>query len=155
MLDRFEHAVWLYPAALALHVAEEAPGFTRWARRHASPTYTQRDFVSINAAGLAMTAAGTWAVSRWPSRPVVFAYFAGILTQQALWNALFHAGTALAWREYSPGLWTALAQVLLWRRLSNRARRERLITRNGELAAALIGCAIHAAAVRQQVFRRG
>ena len=34
-LDRFHRAVWLYPAALALRIAEEAPGFTKWAQKHA------------------------------------------------------------------------------------------------------------------------
>ena len=30
------HAVWLFPAATALHFLEEAPGFTKWARQFAS-----------------------------------------------------------------------------------------------------------------------
>jgi hypothetical protein len=29
-------SLWLVPAAFAAHVAEEAPGFTRWARRNTS-----------------------------------------------------------------------------------------------------------------------
>ena len=42
-------AARLLPAAFGLHVLEEAPGFTGWARRHASERYTQRDFVRKNA----------------------------------------------------------------------------------------------------------
>jgi hypothetical protein len=33
--------VWWFPVVLALHVLEEAPGFTAWARQHASDRYTQ------------------------------------------------------------------------------------------------------------------
>jgi hypothetical protein len=55
---------WLVPVALAVHVAEEAPGFAAWARRHASPDYSDRDFVMINALGLGTTLAGTVATAR-------------------------------------------------------------------------------------------
>ena len=44
------------PAAFALHVLEEAPEFPAWARRHASPRYSHRDFVANNAFGFALTA---------------------------------------------------------------------------------------------------
>src|SRR5206468_12370743 len=81
-----------------------------------------------------------------------FGYFAGVLTQQAVWNAVFHAGTTVAWREYSPGLWTALAQLPLWLHLSRAARREQLLTGSGVRAAAVIGGVIHAAAA-WQLFR--
>jgi hypothetical protein len=30
----FGRAAWLLPAAFAIHIAEEAPGFAAWARRH-------------------------------------------------------------------------------------------------------------------------
>jgi hypothetical protein len=30
----FAATAWLLPAALALHVVEEAPGFAEWARRN-------------------------------------------------------------------------------------------------------------------------
>jgi Protein of unknown function with HXXEE motif len=109
--------------------------------------------VKINGAGLAMTLGATWAVARRPSRPVVFSYFATQLTQQALWNSLFHAATAIAWREYSPALWTGIGGFLpMWIYLSRCARRQRLITPAGELAAGMIGGLVHAVAVRQQVF---
>ena len=41
--------------------------------------------------------------------PAVFAaypYYAVVLTQQALFNPVFHAGTTVAWGRYSPGLAT-------------------------------------------------
>src|SRR5919201_5457350 len=98
-MARFRRAVWLVPIAFTAHVAEEAPGFPGWVRRHGSSRYTQADFVRINALGLAMTLAGAAIVAGTRSRWVVFAYFALVLTQQALFNTLFHAGTTLAYRE--------------------------------------------------------
>jgi hypothetical protein len=154
-MHRFRRAVWLFPVAFAAHVAEEAPGFTAWVRRHGSSRYTQADFVRINALGLAMTLAGTAVVARARSRPVVCGYFAIVLTQQALFNTLFHAGATVAYREYSPGLVTALGSLLPpWWHLSRLARREALITPSGELLAAGIGGAIHAGAVVQTVYHR-
>jgi Protein of unknown function with HXXEE motif len=154
-MRRFRRAVWLVPIAFAAHVAEEAPGFTAWVRRHGSSRYTQADFVRINALGLVMTLAGTALVFRTQSRAGVFAYFALVLAQQALFNTLFHAGTTVAYREYSPGLVTALGTFLpLWWHLSRLARREGLITPSGELLAGGIGGAVHASAVVQQVYRR-
>jgi hypothetical protein len=45
----FRDAVLLFPAAVALHVLEEWPGFPRWARRHASPTYSDRAYLVTHA----------------------------------------------------------------------------------------------------------
>lgn len=151
--EPLRRSAWLVPAVFALHVAEEAPGFTRWARRHASPRYSQREFVRNNAAGLALTLAGTAALARRPTRPVVFAYFATVLTQQALWNTVFHAATTVAYRAYSPGLVSAVGGFLpLWWGLSRHARRAGLLPARAELGAAAIGGAIHATAVAQQVY---
>src|SRR5204862_459374 len=103
-------AAWMFVGAFALHVLEEAPGFTAWARRHASARYTQRDFVRNNALGLVLTGGATWLVMRgrrW--QPAFFVYYSTILTQQALWNTAFHAATTATYREYSPGLVSALA----------------------------------------------
>jgi hypothetical protein len=56
-MDALDATLWAFPAAFALHVADEAPGFTPWARRHASPEYTKTDFVRINGAGFALALA--------------------------------------------------------------------------------------------------
>jgi hypothetical protein len=145
--------LWLYPGLLVLHVAEEAPGFTRWAQRHASPRYTGRDFVQINAAGLASTLAATALVAWGGSRKLFFAWYTGVLTQQALFNPVFHLGTTIAFRDYSPGLVSSLAFPALWRRYTLSALRAGLVTRPGVAAAVALGGAIHAAAVAQQVFK--
>ena len=94
-------------------------------------------------------------MSRAPNRPAVFGYFAIVLTQQAVFNTLFHSGTTVAYHEYSPGLATAVCGFLpLWWHLSGLARREGLISRSDALRAAGIGGAVHATAVVQQVYRR-
>jgi hypothetical protein len=153
---RLRSAQRLLPAAFALHVLEEAPGFTDWARRHASSRYTQRDFVLNNALGLAFTGAATAAVTRVESRPAFVAWWSLVLTQQALFNTAFHAGTTVAWRERSPGLVTSAALFLpLWAHVTRLALRRALLTRRSALAGAAVGGAVHAAAVAQQVFRVG
>jgi hypothetical protein len=91
----FRRPVWLLPAAFVLHVLEEAPGFTAWVNRYASGLYIQENFVRNNAAGLMLTLGTTFFVSRFRNRPLVFLYYSLVLTQQALFNTLFHAGATL------------------------------------------------------------
>jgi len=62
----------MFVGAFALHVLEEAPGFTAWARRYASERYTQRDFVRNNALGLGITGAATYVLARSSRRRGVF-----------------------------------------------------------------------------------
>jgi hypothetical protein len=137
--------------ALALHVAEEAPGFAAWARRNTWPGYHDRDFVFINAGGLALTALTGAAVRR---EPRLFGlWYAAIVTQQMLWNPVFHLGTTVAYREYSPGLVTALTLFpVLWWRETRRALASGRLTRRGIAAAALAGGLLHLTAVRKQVY---
>ena len=68
-MSRFDRRAWLLPVVFAAHVAEEAPGFTDWARRHASERYTQADFLRNNAAGLALTAGARSQPGRSPQGP--------------------------------------------------------------------------------------
>jgi hypothetical protein len=97
---------WLLPGALALHVAEEAPGFGAWARRHAWAGYSERDFAVINAVGLAMTIGTTAAIGRRPRPLAYWAFYSAVVAQQTVWNPVFHIVTTLRWRERSPGLLT-------------------------------------------------
>jgi hypothetical protein len=79
-----------------------------------------------------------------------------VLTQQALFNPAFHVGTTVAWRERSPGVVTSVALFLpLWAAITRTALRSGLLTPRRALAGAAAGGALHAAAVRQQVFRAG
>ena len=154
-VSKFRRSARLFPAILALHVAEEAPGFAAWVRRHGSPRYSGADFIRINAAGLAMTLGATEALRRARGHTSVFLYLAFVLTQQALFNTIFHAGATIAYREYSPGLVTAVVGFLpAWWRLTRLARGEGLISARASRAAAAIGGVVHAAAVVETVYRR-
>jgi hypothetical protein len=140
-------------AALALHVAEETSGFAAWARRNTWTGYRTREFVAINAGGLTMTALAGLAVRR---EPRLFGlWYAGIVSQQMLWNPVFHVGTTVAYREYSPGLVTAVALFpALWWRETRTALRTGRLSRRGVAVAALAGGLLHLAAVRKQVYGR-
>ena len=149
-------AAKLLPAAFALHVLEEAPGFTDWARRHASERYTQRAFLRNNALGFALTGIATAAVVRFSGSRLFLAWYSAVLTQQALFNAAFHVGTTAAWRERSPGLVTSVTLFLpIWFAVTRRALRDGLLTRRSLAATVTAGGVIHGAAVAQQVFYVG
>jgi hypothetical protein len=146
-------AVWLFPAAFAFHVLEEAPGFTEWVNRYASELYSSDDFVRNNTIGLLLTAGATLVVARTRNRTVFFVFYSTILTQQALWNTVFHVGSTTAFSAYSPGLVSSvLIFVPLWWYLTRLALSEGLISRRGVMVATLIGGLIHATVVAQQVF---
>src|SRR5690349_3493504 len=102
-MDVLDAALWAFPAAYALHVAQEAPGFAAWARRNASPDYTQRDFVRVNASGIVSTLATTALAARGRRG---FALHHAAITHQAVWNPVFHAAGR------APGLTTAAGAVL-------------------------------------------
>jgi hypothetical protein len=147
----FRKLAWAFPAAYAVHVAEEAPGFTAWARRNASPRYTNRDFLRINGLGFVGTVGATFAVTRARSRTLDLAYYSLVATQQAV-NAVFHSATTVAFREYSPGLITSVLTVPLWRRLTRAALAEKLLTKHDVVACTLMAAIVHAGVVARQVF---
>jgi hypothetical protein len=154
--SRFEREAWLFPLVVAVHVAEEAPGFAEWARRHASPRYSDRDFALINAAAIGTAVAGTALVARVRDRRVQLVWWSTLLTQQGLWNAAFHTGATAAYRAYSPGLVTAVALgPPLWWRLTRLALGEGRLTHRAALAGMFAAAALHAGAVAPQVFYVG
>lgn len=150
---RFRRAASLLPAAFAVHVVEEAPGFTDWVNRYASERYASDDFVRNNALGLLLTTGATLVVTRTSNRTVFFVFYSAILTQQALWNTVFHIGSTAGFSAYSPGLVTSvLLFVPVWWKLTRLALNEGLISRRGVAVATLIGGLIHGAVVARQVF---
>ena len=145
-MDVLDVALWSFPAAYALHVAEEAPGFTEWARRHASPQYTKRDFIRINVSGFVTTVATTALAAR-GGRRAFTAHHASV-TQQAVWNPVFHAVTK------APGLASAAGAVLpAWAALPAIGLRRGLLSRRGVAWAVALGAPAHAAAVWSTVYR--
>jgi hypothetical protein len=108
----FRAAIWLFPPAFMLHVLEEWPRFTNWARRYASPLFTQQDYNAIHIAGIVGSFFFTIVVCTFPNRAVVFVFFAFIFAPTLFFNTLFHAGATVVTREYCPGVITALTLYL-------------------------------------------
>jgi hypothetical protein len=148
----FRKLVWAFPAAYLVHVAEEAPDFVAWARRNASPRYTARDFVTINGLGFVTTVAATATVTRADSRTLDLAYYTLVVTQQALFSALFHSVTTVTFREYSPGLISSILAVQLWRRLTRAAIDDGRLSRRDVAVCLLVAGIVHAGVVARQVF---
>jgi hypothetical protein len=57
------------------------------------------------------TAADTAAVIRSDNRTLQMAYYTIVVTQQPLFNAVLHAVSTIAFRQYSPGLITSLVNA--------------------------------------------
>ena len=145
-MNALDATLWAFPPAFALRVAEEAPGFAQWARRHASPDYTDADFARINAAGFALSVATTALAVRGERRGFRLHYAS--LTSQAVFNAVFHASTR------APGARTAAGVVLpLWLLTTALARRRGLLDRRTIIVSLAVGGPLHAAAVAHQVYR--
>jgi Protein of unknown function with HXXEE motif len=140
------------PARLRRAVAEEAPGFTAWARRNASERYTQTDFGRNNALGFVSTIAATLAITRSERRALDLAYYTLVVTQQAVFNPLFHLGTTVAYREYSPGVVSSVLMVPFWWRLTHAARAEHRLSERDVIACTLVAGIVHAAVVARQVY---
>jgi hypothetical protein len=103
-----------------------------------------------------MTAVGTWLLTRTRRRAPFLAWQTAVVSQQTLLNPVFNAGTPVAYREYSPGLATALALFpATWVALTTAAIHESRISRRGAALSAPAGAAVHAAAVAQQVYGVG
>jgi hypothetical protein len=145
--------LWLVPAAFGAHVAEEAPGFTSWARRNTSERYSQRDFVRNNALGALLTLGATGLAARSRDQRVFAAIYTAMFAPQLFGNSVFHAGTTVAYREYSPGLFTALGMfVPLWVAITRAAVRQGLMTRRGAAAGTAVATLVHALVLADQVY---
>jgi hypothetical protein len=148
----FHQGVWLFLPAFALHVLEEAPQFTAWVNRHASPRFTRADFLRNNALGMALSALLCAAAAVFPHPSVVFVFFA-LGVWQAGFNTVFHVATTAAYGVYSPGLLTSLTlyPALCWY-FSRLAFQEGLLTNTSGLIALLLGGIIHTYVVAVQVY---
>ena len=148
----FHRGVWLFLPAFALHVLEEAPQFTAWAKRHASTRFTRAGFLRNNGLGIVLSVLLCSAVAIFPHPAVVFVFFA-LGVWQAGFNTLFHVATTAAYGVYSPGLLTSLTLYpALCCYLSRLAFREGLLTNTGGLSALVLCGVIHAYVVAVQVY---
>jgi hypothetical protein len=148
----FREAVWLFPAATALHFLEEAPRFAKWAQAHASPFYTELRWRKIHLIGMAYAIAFTAVLALFPNRYATFLFFA-LCFAQIFFNTLFHLGATLFFRSYCPGLITAMSlyPVLFWY-LSSLAHREGLLSLGAGFVTFVIAAVIHAFDVATSVF---
>ena len=151
---RFREAVWLFPIAYTLHVLEEFPQFTNWARRYASAGFTTGDYLVIHLSGLVVAFIAPLVVRWFPNRAVIFIFFTFIFTPAVCFNILFHAGTTAAFGAYSPGLLTALTLYPpLFYIVSRRAVREALLTKRTAIISFALAGLVHAADVSHNVFK--
>ncbi|MFV8051943.1 HXXEE domain-containing protein [Mycobacterium sp. 48b] len=105
---------WRYlglTVAIWIHVAEELPRFPDWASRHFGGTFSTRFFIVSHATTLlpAITAAGLMPARN--PRSELGNWLATSTAAGMLANAIFHAATTLRWREYSPGVISAVTLI--------------------------------------------
>jgi hypothetical protein len=150
----FRQAVWLFPIAYTLHVLEELPQFTNWARRYASAGFTMRDYLVIHLSGIVVAFIAPLVIRWFPNRAVNFVFFTLIFTPAVCFNILFHAGATAAFGAYSPGLLTALTLYPpLFYIVSRRAFREGLLTNRAAVVSFALAGLFHAADVSHNVFK--
>jgi uncharacterized membrane protein YoaK (UPF0700 family) len=151
----FRSAVWLYPLTTALHVVEEWPGFPVWARRFASPRYSDREYVVTHAITITLALLSAATLALVPKPALVFAFFAFVFGPGVLWNACFHLGATAGSRTYCPGAVTSAALYLplgIW--LARLAVRDGLLSPAFVATALGVALAAHMAEVGHNVFKR-
>ena len=137
-----------------LHVLEEWPRFTGWARLHASARFTQRDYNVIHSAGIAVSLLAALIVSRFPNRPVVFIFFAFVFTPAVVFNTLFHVDASVLTRSYCPGAISAVAIYLpLFAVTTALAYREGLLGMGALIATLVLAGVLSRLGSRHNVFK--
>jgi hypothetical protein len=136
---------WIPAFVLLLHVAEEYPRFPEWATRHFGAT-SRAWYVYTHIPLVVMLIATSWLAQRTDARLwlilVLSAQFA-LAT-----NAVFHVATTLLFKEYSPGLVTAIACALpATAYLLHRMLRDELLTSADVRVAATIGIVVSMSAI--------
>lgn len=150
----FHQTVWLFPFAYTLHVFEELPNFTNWAKRYANPSFTMRQYLLIHLGGIVVALLAPWALQIFRNRAAIFIFFTFIFTPAVCFNVLFHAGATLAFDVYSPGLLTALTLYPpLFYMVTRLAFREGWLTNRMAVVSFVLAGAFHAADVSHNVFK--
>lgn len=150
----FRDALLLFPLAVVLHVLEEWPRFPAWARRFASPGYSDRAYVVTHVLAISLAVASTLLVRALPT-PLVTPFFALVFGPGVLCNALFHAGASVLSRSYCPGALTGLLlYVPLSALLATLAVREGLIGVPALAGSLVVASVFHVLEVGHNVFGR-
>jgi hypothetical protein len=150
----FRQAVWLFPVAYLLHVLEELPQFTNWARHYAKAGFTMGDYLAVHLSGLVVAILAPAVIWFFANRLIIFIFFTFVFTPAVCFNTFFHAGATAAFGVYCPGLITALTiYPALFYFLSRRAFREKLITQRTAVVSFALAGLFHAADVSRNVFK--
>lgn len=110
MNPEFHLVFWLPYIVLLIHTIEEIPGFSKWATRHIAPMSTFKH-VNVQVCIILLVLLVSYKASTigynsiWVMLAAAFQIHIGI-------NALFHVVTTLLYKEYSPGLLTAITLML-------------------------------------------
>lgn len=127
------------PLIFMAHVAEEAPSFVTWVNAHIDRGITQDMFWTVNIAGLLITLAVVlleW-VSRSRSSAFVTLAWLGFVMAG---NAVLHTGGVIVYREYAPGVITALLLYVPFSALIiGRVVRARRLSPTAAAAAVVLG----------------
>ncbi len=151
----FRNAVALYPLATLLHILEEWPRFPRWARRFASPQYSDREYQLTHVAAVAIAAVVFLLLSNFTRSWLVFLFFAFVFGPGVFWNAFFHMAATIRTRAYCAGVVTGLLIYLPLSLLLGRlALREGLISAPLLSIALAVALAAHIVEVGHNVFKR-
>ena len=150
----FRQSGWLSCLAFILHVLEEWPRFTHWAKVHVSSRFTRHDYNTIHIAGIAVSVVSALIVWLFPNRTIVFLFFAFVFAPAVFFNAMFHAGASPLTRTYCPSAITTLAIYLpLFALITDRAWVEGLLGPGKITVALVLAGLFHALEVGHNVFK--
>ena len=153
-LPTFRRLVWLFPIAYVLHVLEELPHFTGWAREYANASFTMRDYLTVHITGGVVAIAAPLLIRYFPPRVVIFLFFTFVFTPAVFFNIIFHAGATVVFGTYSPGLLTALTiYPVTFFVVGRQALRENLMGSRAAMNSFLLAGLFHAADVSHNVFK--
>lgn len=150
----FKRAVWLFPAGYTLHVLEELPQFTSWARHYANTTFTMRDYLVIHLGGIVAALLSPLMLHFFRNRLTTFVFFTLIFTPAVCFNVFFHIGVTATFGVYCPGLFTAVTLYPpLFYVVTREAFRETLLTNRLAGISFVLAGIFHAADVSHNVFK--
>lgn len=153
-LPAFRRLVWMFPIVYMLHVLEQLPHFTGWARRYANASLTMRDYLVVHVTGVVVAVAAPFIIKHFPNRVVIFLFFTFIFTPAVFFNIIFHAGATAVFGTYSPGLLTALTiYPVTFILVGRQALREHLISSRAATISFLLAGLFHTADVSHNIFK--
>ena len=151
---RFSRIVWLFPVAYALHVLEELPHFTNWARQYANASFTMRNYLTVHITGVIVAVAAPLLIRYFPNRAVILVFFTFVFTPALFFNIIFHASATAVFRAYSPGLLTAITiYPVTFFLVARQALREDLMSGRVAIISFLLAGLFHTADVSHNVFK--